>query len=437
MFFLSFIFTSTWWAFLAQPTAAYTWAFDNSPTQCGPLAVSILDDTGGNPPYNLLIVPHGPTPLAIEPRTVQTLTFNTNTELNFTLKYPARSQLVAVMSDQSGFASGGTSAAWTVEEPAPGIPLCFDQSRNESQPWDFDISPQSADSSILISCGSYTLEWNTGDGVVTGTPNFVGIIPSGESFNISGTPHNGPPQGLDWIVPLNPGTDFILVAGDQSATGSGGTVNYGIEAASSPPSTACPAQLFSTTSGTPAGGPPTSSVSLSTGSIPKSTATSSIPPESTDHKPNIGAIAGGAAGGGVAISIAFLSLILCLRRHRKRREQIDLDGPPVFITNELEVPPVTSVRPTSFNPSMLYANPEMTYLERPESEAQASSSSSAPPAVNNTKRKLPVQSPRTSSGSRTEIIIRHVDSGRVEMPEVAERPATIELPPLYDASLKD
>lgn len=72
------------------------------------------------------------------------------------------------MSDQSGFASGGTSAVWTVEESAQGIPLCFDQSRNESQPWDFDISPQSADSSILISCGSYTLEWNTGDGVVTG-----------------------------------------------------------------------------------------------------------------------------------------------------------------------------------------------------------------------------------------------------------------------------
>lgn len=101
MFFLSLVFTSTWWAFLAQPTAAYTWAFDNSPTQCGPLAVSILNDTGGNPPYDLLIVPHGPTPLAnnIEPRTVRTLKFNT--ELNFTLdNYPARSQLVAVVSVQ-------------------------------------------------------------------------------------------------------------------------------------------------------------------------------------------------------------------------------------------------------------------------------------------------------------------------------------------------
>lgn len=101
MFFLSFVLTSTWWAFLAQTTAAYTWAFDNSPTQCGPLAVSILDDKGGNPPYDLLIVPHGPTPLAnnIETRTVQTLTFDK--QLNFTLaNYPARSQLVAVVSVQ-------------------------------------------------------------------------------------------------------------------------------------------------------------------------------------------------------------------------------------------------------------------------------------------------------------------------------------------------
>lgn len=78
---------------------AYQWAFDNAPSQCGPLVVSITDQTGGEPPYSLLLVPHGPSPLpnGVDTRTVQTVAFNTTTELNFTLNYPAGSELVAVV----------------------------------------------------------------------------------------------------------------------------------------------------------------------------------------------------------------------------------------------------------------------------------------------------------------------------------------------------
>lgn len=82
-----------------QTVEAYTWAFDNPPSQCGPLSVSITDGTGGNPPFELVIIPYGPTPLfSVEVRTVQTITFNTSTNLNFTLNYPAASQLVAIVS---------------------------------------------------------------------------------------------------------------------------------------------------------------------------------------------------------------------------------------------------------------------------------------------------------------------------------------------------
>lgn len=82
-----------------QTVEAYTWAFDNPPSQCGPLSVSITDGTDGDPPFDLAIIPYGPTPLfSVEVRTVQTITFNTSTNLNFTLNYPAASQLVAVVS---------------------------------------------------------------------------------------------------------------------------------------------------------------------------------------------------------------------------------------------------------------------------------------------------------------------------------------------------
>lgn len=121
--------------FLALPqlVSAYTWAFNNLPSQCSPLSVSIVDGTGGGPPFSLLVVPYGHTPLPmnIEPRRVQTLRFNTSTEANFTLNYPAGSQFVAMVSlicmtairrtyslpakimqmgSTNGLATGGTSA---------------------------------------------------------------------------------------------------------------------------------------------------------------------------------------------------------------------------------------------------------------------------------------------------------------------------------------
>lgn len=83
-----------------QSAQAYTWAFSNPPSQCGPLSVSITDGTDANPPFSLVIIPYGPTPLFnVEVRMVQTATFSTSTDLNFTLKYPAASQLVAVVSN--------------------------------------------------------------------------------------------------------------------------------------------------------------------------------------------------------------------------------------------------------------------------------------------------------------------------------------------------
>lgn len=85
-------------AYLISLSHAYTWTFNNIPSQCSQLSASI-EGTGGEPPYNILIIPYGSSPLTpIEVRTIQTIAFNSSTDVEFTLNYPAGSQFVAVVS---------------------------------------------------------------------------------------------------------------------------------------------------------------------------------------------------------------------------------------------------------------------------------------------------------------------------------------------------
>lgn len=78
-------------------SSAYTWTFNNIPSQCSQLSASI-EGTGGEPPFNILIIPYGSSPLSpIEVRTIQTIAFNSSTEVEFNLNYPAGSQFVAVV----------------------------------------------------------------------------------------------------------------------------------------------------------------------------------------------------------------------------------------------------------------------------------------------------------------------------------------------------
>jgi len=79
-------------------TSAYTWQFTSQPRQCQ--NVSIAVQGSGQPPYSLLLVPSGPTPLPnnTEVRTIQNISFTgTSTSLSFKLKYPENSSFVAVV----------------------------------------------------------------------------------------------------------------------------------------------------------------------------------------------------------------------------------------------------------------------------------------------------------------------------------------------------
>jgi hypothetical protein len=77
---------------------AYTWQFTNQPRQCQ--NVSLAVQGSGKPPYSLLIIPSGPSPLAnnVEVRTVQSIPFSgSSTSLSFKLNYPENSSFVAVV----------------------------------------------------------------------------------------------------------------------------------------------------------------------------------------------------------------------------------------------------------------------------------------------------------------------------------------------------
>lgn len=84
---------------LSSLSAAYSWNFATPPQQCSNVTISLVGS--GIPPYRVLLMPFGPSPLmnGVEVRTAFEMAFPDNSKtVSFTLKYPAHSQLVAVVS---------------------------------------------------------------------------------------------------------------------------------------------------------------------------------------------------------------------------------------------------------------------------------------------------------------------------------------------------
>ena len=77
---------------------AYTWQFTTQPRQCQNVTLAVQGS--GQPPYSLLIIPVGPSPLPnnTEVRTIQNISFSgSSTTLSFELTYPGDSSFVAVV----------------------------------------------------------------------------------------------------------------------------------------------------------------------------------------------------------------------------------------------------------------------------------------------------------------------------------------------------
>ena len=156
---------------------AYTWQFTSPPLQCKNVTVSV-QGSGGQPPYSLLIIPTGASPLPnTDVRSVQNIPFpGTNTTLSFNLNYPQTSTFVAVVrsylschtvsvissyrphclqvSDNSGFGTGGTSGSITVLQSSDSS--CYSSSNANKATWFINFEPQGG----LTQCNPVRLWWD-------------------------------------------------------------------------------------------------------------------------------------------------------------------------------------------------------------------------------------------------------------------------------------
>ncbi|KAF8493429.1 hypothetical protein F5888DRAFT_822035 [Russula emetica] len=268
---------------------AYTWQFTSQPYQCQNVSLSI-QGSGGQPPYSLLIIPTGPPPASplpnnIDFRPILNIPFSgTSTTLSFNLNYPENSSFVAVVSDKSGFGTGGASTSITVLPSSDSS--CYNSSQIPYFAWVFSIYPGDG----LTQCESTLLSWFQGSSP-NGTVNFYGTIPGGNSFTIpqgSLSTNNDTGTGFNWTVDIVSGTNVLLIGGDNEGVGSGGSVQYTIGYGGN--SSCLNNNSPSSTPGNPAG-----SYSTSTSRLPASTSSTSEPSSNgsgSHSSSNMGAIIG-------------------------------------------------------------------------------------------------------------------------------------------------
>ncbi|KAG5646378.1 hypothetical protein DXG03_003701 [Asterophora parasitica] len=422
-------------ALLALPTlsAAYTWKFETTPQQCSNLTISI-SGSGGKPPYRVLILPFGPTPLAqnIEARKIIDQPFpGDSTSVSFKLNFPANSQFVAVVSDTTGFGSGGTSVA--AEVTSSGDNSCFDSTKNVIPNFVFSIEPPNQ----IVQCQPTRIWWDKT--TVQGTPNFLGLIPGGQSFAIPEseiTDLIAQGTGFSWTPSVRGGTTLIIVGGDNRGNGTAGsalnTVSNGPNNIGTCLSDASP----SSTPGSPAGGSYPTSPSGGGGGGGGGGGT------------NVGAIVGGVVGGLVAV-VALLLLLLFFRRrskaHTKQKERpVDLlnvddgDEPPNNRASRNELPEYYQPEP--------FTVPDPTIASTYDGEGAATSEARPLSGYTTTSRSGTPDilssygggSLTTGGGRKGAMrpmrpvnVIQHDDAGPSEPLIPMEQAETVELPPAY------
>ncbi|TFK38182.1 hypothetical protein BDQ12DRAFT_124054 [Crucibulum laeve] len=416
-------------------TSAYTWNFQEAAKQCSNLTIQI-SGSDGKPPYRVLILPIGPSPLPnnVEARKIVDMPFDSNaTSVSFQLKYPANSQFVAVISDATGFGSGGTSVAAQVTDSSDAS--CFDATTAVKPPFTFAIEPPSQ----IVQCQDTRLWWDKS--TVQGTPNFLGIIPGGQSFAIpesSITDVQSQGTGFTWKPNLRGGTTLIIVGGDNRGNGTAGSSFQVVGSNTNNDGSCLSGNSPSSTPGSPAGGTyPTSTDGTGVGSDSRS----------SGSKTNTGAIVGGVIGGIVALIVLILLLLFFKRRRRvhnqEKKRPLDLlsaddEGDDANHTGphsgRNELPQYYQPEPFMVpDPTLAGSTDGHTDGGRPMSQSRTSFSRSGTPDLLGGGATSSTSGGARKGGMkqlRPVNIIQHDDAGPSVAPK-AEEAETIELPPAY------
>ncbi|OCH85773.1 hypothetical protein OBBRIDRAFT_814944 [Obba rivulosa] len=430
-------------ALLPSLVSAYSFSFASTPQQCKNLTIDIAG-SGGQPPYNVVVIPFGASPLAnnVEVRKIFQVNFTGDaTSTSFQLKYPANSQFVAVVSDASGFGSGGTSVAAAVVSSDDSS--CFDSTAGVAPLFDFSIVPNNQ----LVQCATTRIWWQPDNSSmpIDGTPQFHGVIPGGQSFEIPVGALStvvGEGLGFNWTVPVRTGTTVLLLGGDDRGIGTAGSGFYIVSQGSN---SCLNNSSPSSTPGSPAGGSyPTTTSGAGTGSSGGGSHT------------NVGAIVGGVIGGVVgALALALVLFFVRRRRVQKQAEKerpVDLlqdqdresddAHPPQYYEPEpfmVPDPTVASTAPSVSNFGGTAAGGLRPSADRRFSHVSGTTAEGSS-AVGGLRLHTPTPDPSASGSTTTRKspapptfrpvnIIQHDDAGPTDAPP--EEPETIELPPAY------
>jgi len=401
----------------------YSFQLLDQPTQCGNATFQITGS--GSPPYSLLLVPYGPpsTSTGVEVRHLQNLQFDSGaTTLSIQFKYPANSQFVAVVSDSTGFGTGGTGVATTVSDSSDSS--CYNPNQQVEAPaFAYSIVP----SGQLVQCTPTRIWWDPTK--VQGTPKFQGVIPGGQSFevpqgSITTVPEQG--TGFSWTPSIRAGSTVMLVGGDDRGTGNAGSSFYIVSQNVTTNDSSCINNNSpSSTPGTPAG-------------AMHPTGTTNVP--SGGSGTPVGAIVGGVVGGLAGLVAIALAFIFYMRRRRFQRankerpalfQDNDDDGPSERRENlphYYEPEPFTLPEPTDAGSTRASTDnrrhSELTYMTDLGFGAQRAGTPDGGTVLTGSSRKSPLPTLRPVN------VIQHEDAGPSGGPG-EEDAETVELPPAY------
>jgi len=186
---------------------AFTFNFTSPPAQC---TNTIVQWSGGHPPFRLLLIPTGL--LHPEVRVIADFTIANGTSFTFPLTYPENSTFVALMSDATGFGAGGTTDIITVAATKDNS--CLIKTMVAPAFYMF-ISP-----SVPQECTPMNISYSA---AAKPPVDIFAVVPKGASSRIeTGAPAN---KSFVWIPTLPAGASMMLVAGDTTGAGKGGSTD--------------------------------------------------------------------------------------------------------------------------------------------------------------------------------------------------------------------
>ncbi|RDX47752.1 hypothetical protein OH76DRAFT_1557557 [Lentinus brumalis] len=423
-------------SYLLQACAAnFTFTSQSEATECNDFQVSW---TGGTPPFQLTIVQvfGGTTNLNIPD------IFYTNNDGSFTTPVELRAgkEMVVIMSDSTGFGSGGVSPVIKVGNADKTKP----QACADGNPADFENDFIFTTNETISQCKEFTFENYDGS---TQPVQITGVIPDGSIFVLN--PANGS-KTFSWIPNVAGGTQlfFYMVdsLGQQGGTTGVMTVEQSGDSScldsSSPASTGNPSSLVTATS---------TSTSTQTGTISASS--------STSHR-RVGTLIAAIVVPVVAVITLVIGVFICYRRRRRnggvrvlgprksRKPVVDLmkgdpDTPPQMeeVGSPTTATPFLHGRSLSANGETTLggaSSPPDTSATTPQSNAQSGGSSSLAPvsasgiqpaAHAGARRKAAEASVLAPPGHQPSTrFILHTDIEDDVPPPVEE---VVELPPQY------